>query len=87
LGRRRRRRGCSAMAGGGGRGDSGSGEGRAHGRQCVIWDGGTGPKEATHTCGGPEAKQGGGLPAMATAARENGEGVVGRHEEAGRALK
>jgi hypothetical protein len=75
------------MASGGGRSGSGSGEGRAHGWQCVIWEGATGPKEATHARGGPEAKQSGGLPAVATAARENGEGVVGRREEAGRALK
>jgi hypothetical protein len=53
----------------------------------VIWEGATGPKEATHARGGPEAKQGGSLPAVATAARENGDCVVGRREEAGRALK
>jgi hypothetical protein len=67
------------MAGGG----SGSGEGRTHGWQCVTWEGATGPKEATHVCSGPEAKQGGGLPAAATAAQENGEGEVERREEAG----
>jgi hypothetical protein len=70
LGRRSRRRGCSVMAGRGGRGGSGSGEGRAHGWQSVTWEGATGPKEAIHARGGPEAKQGGGLPAAATAARE-----------------
>jgi hypothetical protein len=75
------------MAGGGGHGGSGSGERSAHGRKCVIWEGATGPKEATHMRGGPEAKQSGGLPAVATAPQENDEGVVGRREEAGRALK
>jgi hypothetical protein len=75
------------MAGGGDRGGSGSDEGRAHGWQCVTWEGATGPKEATHARGDPEVKQGGGLPAAATAARENGEGEDGRREGAGRALK
>jgi hypothetical protein len=53
----------------------------------VTWEDVTCPKEATDARGDPEAKQGDGLPAAATAARENGEGEVGRHEEAGRALK
>jgi hypothetical protein len=53
----------------------------------VTWGGATGPKEANHTRGGPEAKQGGGLPAAATAARENDGSEVRRREEAGRALK
>jgi hypothetical protein len=75
------------MADGGDRGGSGSGEGRAHEWQCVSWEGATSPKEATHTRGGPESKQGGGLPAAATAARENGVSEVGQREEAGRALK
>jgi hypothetical protein len=75
------------MADGGDCGGSGSGEGRAHGWQCVTWEGATGPKEPTDARGDPEAKEGGGLPVAATAARENGEGEVGRHEEAGRVLK
>jgi hypothetical protein len=75
------------MAGGGDRVGSGSGEGREHGWQCVTWENATGPKEATHARGGPEAKQGDGLPAAATAARENSGSEVGRCEEAGRALK
>jgi hypothetical protein len=75
------------MAGGGGRGGSGSGEGRAHGWQCMTWGAATGPREVTHACGGPEAMQGSGLPAAATAARENGRSEVGRREEEGRALK
>jgi hypothetical protein len=69
---------CSAMDGGGGRGGSGSGQGRVHWWQCVTWEGATGPKEATHARGGLEAKQGGGLPTAAMAARENDEGEVGR---------
>jgi hypothetical protein len=75
------------MAGGGRRVGSGSGEGRAHVWQCVTWGGATGSKEANHERGGPEAKQGGGLPATATVAREKGGSEVGRREEAGRALK
>jgi hypothetical protein len=38
--------------------------------------------DATHARGGPETKQGGGLPAAATAARESGGSGVGRREEA-----
>jgi hypothetical protein len=53
----------------------------------VTWEGATGPKEATHARDDPEVKHGGGLPAAATAARENGEGKVGRCQGAGRALK
>jgi hypothetical protein len=75
------------MASGDRRGGSGSGEGRAHEWKCVTWDGAVGPQQATHARGGPEAKQGGGLPAAATAPWENGGSEVGRRGEAGRALK
>jgi hypothetical protein len=43
--------------------------------------------DATHARGGPETKQGGGLPAAATATRESGGSGVERREEAERALK
>jgi hypothetical protein len=65
----------------------GSGEGRAHRWQCVTWGGATGPRKATHARGGPEAMQGNGLPAAATATWGNGGSEVERREEEGRALK
>jgi hypothetical protein len=46
-----------------------------------------GPKEATHVRGSPEAMQGDGLPAAATAAQWNGGSEVGRRVVEGRALR
>jgi hypothetical protein len=52
---------CTAMADGGACGSSGFRRGGAHGWQCVTRGGATGPREATHARGGPDAMRGDGL--------------------------